>query len=212
MWGAVAAFAIVEWRYWTYESWVELLSFIVLFFGGLIAFVLLVLLIPPPRFRLRRAAKNLLFFDIGLLVPVFLGAVVLNDLARELAFRNLFAHARPVIEALEVFQAENGMPAAALDQLVPAFMAQLPEPAYRVCHQDYQLVDFVADATADPGGANGSGSRDGVSGWQYTIQCPLDWFFSTETLVYRSDGDYEKVSRYGTPEPIGDWMYYYFVD
>lgn len=206
--GVSAALTIAGWHYWTHEYWAIYMSYAGLFLGAVTALILLVLLPLPLRLRLRPAALNLLFLITGFWIPVFLGSLFLNDIAHDLAIRNLLSHAGPTIDALEAYQADHGRPANTLGELVPDFLPKLPEPAYDVCYQSYQLIGGVTERKAEAEAV----SRDRAYSWEYFLQCPLDGFFSMETLLYRSDGDYTDISNFGARKPIGNWMYYYFYD
>jgi len=206
--GVSVALTIAGWHYWTHEYWAIYLSFVGLFLGAITTLILLVLLPLPLRLRLRPAALNLLFLNTGFWIPVFFGSLFLNDFVHDLAIRNLLSQAGPTIDALEAYQSDHGRPASGLGELVPDYLPKPPGPAYDVCDQSYQLIGRVTERKPEAEVASG----DRAYSWEYFIQCPLDMFFSAETLIYRSDGDYTDISNLGAGQPMGDWMYYYFYD
>jgi hypothetical protein len=158
--------------------------------------------------RTRRPAIHILSAAIGMLVIISGAIVPASDYAHQLAIRSLLSHAQPTIEALKSFQKITGHPASALGQLVPDFLADSPTPAYRVCDQRYRLI---APGSGIIETSPTSEQKDSPA-WEYSIECPGDWLFSREALVYRSDGNYEKTLDLVTGQRIGDWMSYYFQD
>jgi len=158
--------------------------------------------------RTRRPAIHFLSAAVGMLL-IMSGAIVpTSDYAHALAIRSLLSRAQPTIEALESFQQRNGNPAATLGQLVLGFLAESPAPAYRICDQRYRLIAPSTEAGETPP----SRSRKGGLIWEYSIECPGDWLFSWEILVYRPDGSYERTFGSANGERMGDWMYYYVQD
>ena len=187
--------------------------FSVMIFAGLfwtcIAMLALCLLSLFVR-RFRPATIRFLFGESVAIATLAVAVIPVVGFAHGAVLSKEMENARPVIEALKDFREENGRSAKVLGQLMPRYLDALPTPRLQVCKYGYEITAI---------GQTPRESRrdlwkvpDHERTWEFSIECPADWMFDVEILVYRPDGQYEVNQHAWKQRPLGDWMYYNFRD
>lgn len=171
-------------------------------------FALLLLLTIMRRFR--PTAVLFLSAELGTLTVSAVAVLPSVNLAHTMVLDHEMQHARPIIEALKSYQMESSRPATGLGQLMPKYGETPPMPARQACHYHYEIT--AIGQTPEESNQDLWKLPNDQKSWQFSIECPADWLFDVEVLVYRSDSQYEAVEYAWKQHSIGDWMYYYFRD
>jgi len=188
----------------------SILIFALIFWFCVAALVSLLLLIFARHSR--SAEIRWLSIGLGMLSSLAVVAPPIVEFAHGLALEYEIRHADSVIAGLESFYSKYERPANGFEVLVPEYLAGIPKPAHEACRYQY---DTSATGRGPSPGENSGGNEQLSSDretWAFSIECPADWLFDQEILVYRPDGEYEVAEFAWKQHAVGDWMYYYFRD
>ena len=190
--GCQAAFgvplAVCSWRCVPAMEWLAVLAMVTFLvavcalLGGLLAAPL------RPAYGLR----VFVWGAFGLLAWILFGVVSAH--ARMGTLVAATVRARPLIAAIGLFERDRGAPPATLQELVPAYLPEVPTTGLAAYPQ------FVYTPTAEP-----STAHDAARGWRLCLPCPL--LMDLDALVYQplSAGAERASTRAG--ERFGDWVY-----
>lgn len=179
--------AVCEWSGHSQLSWgifvslPVLLAALVVFLGGLVA-------------TLRAKATGMRVMLWGLTgVLAGMGLLRLTGVARTVVFAACAERAQPLVDAITRFAQERRKPPAKLEDLVPAFLSEVPGTGVSA----YPRFEF--DQVGGEGQPHGSD-------WELRVSCPkgvLNW----DVFFYWPSQDYPQQIYGGSVQRIGTWAY-----
>jgi hypothetical protein len=164
-------------------------------FGMAFVFALLFCLVSAPFLLFRRTRKA-----FGALPPIALMIIVgtfvgfgLGDAYRMHAFHRLGERSKPLIAAIQQYEAEHGSPPRDLSELVPQYLPRVPHTGMGG-YPDYELVtdEWVEKETGN--------------GWLLNVDTPsglINW----DVFLYYPNQQYPRRGYGGVLERVGDWAY-----
>ncbi len=161
------------------------LFFVVTFLGALFA-----LLFKSVR---STALRTLL---ISVAAMVFLSCGMLSShVIRTKQFEALAERSRPLIAAISRFEKEHGKPPVKLDELVPAYLKEVPRTGMGA-YPDYEYKVSTAEAGPDHLAAT----------WELSVPCSIG-MLNWDVFYYLPTEKYPEHDYGGSVEPIKNWAY-----
>jgi hypothetical protein len=159
---------------------------------------LLMLLLPKRRAEAWSGFK-MLFKISGFLVVFIIVTLAIGDIIRNLGLRAMTVRARPLIVAIRNYQATNGVPSNALDDLVPKYIESIPATKVGA----YPEFNFVRNQNPD---------RYGSNTWILDVPISADKQ-ACEFLVYYPNHNYPASGKGNVMvSPYGHWVSIEFND
>jgi len=144
---------------------------------------------------------------IALAVSLLVGVGVCFALARPLnrlrviLASGVSARARPLTDALEAFKRDQGRYPGALDKLVPAYIARVPQTGML----GYREFEYQP---ADPGDVQGRGAWLAERGAEYDLSIRCSWgFVNFDSMHYWPKHNYPEKAWGGVIERVDGWAY-----
>ena len=180
----------------TVASWGFNLLFVSVMLLGYAAFAGLIGLLVSPFFLLskarRRNASLVFLISLACLIGFTAGAVIGNQI-RHRAFVELAERSRPLVNALQSYEAQFGHPPQTLEELVPNFIPKVPKTGLGA----YPKYEYVAGDEA---------KRFDDNPWALYVFTPSGGI-NFDQFLYFPRQNYPKRGYGGWLERIGDWAY-----
>ncbi len=144
--------------------------------------------------RVRRAGVRV--FLIGLVSMVsFFGGLLTSSFVRTKQFEDLAERSMPLISAISRFEKEHGKPPAKLDELVPAYLKEVPHTGMGA-YPDYEYKV----STTEPG------PDHLAAAWELSVPCSIG-ILNWDVFYYLPTEKYPEYDYGGYTEPIKNWAY-----
>lgn len=160
-------------------------------------FALPTLFVTPPALLFRRTRRSALLYGAGALVfiPCFVvGEFYLGTAVRRHAVTRFVQRSAPLVRAIEAYQAERGRPPSALEDLVPAYLNEVPSTGFWLSPK-YRYVE-------------GKKSQQGYGENPWVlIASPPCHFMGFDLLLYFPRQNYPLLGYGGWLERFGSWAY-----
>ncbi len=167
-------------------------SFLVL----ILPFACLAIVVAPPAFLFRRTRRWALLYGTAavVFVPSFLvGECYLRRFIWRDAVVRFERRSQPLVQAVHAYQAEHGRPPAALVDLVPDYLKEVPSTGIGISLNYRYVAGEKARSYAD-------------NSW-VLITSPPCRLMSFDKLLYFPLQNYPQTGYGGWLEPIGSWAY-----
>jgi len=147
--------------------------------------VMTLLLVYPPTFRM---AWKVMLIAIVVSYSPYLGDVW-SDSVRVQAFSEVGEKATGLIQAIEAYEYDHNSPPASLSQLIPTYIAAIPETGIAECPKfKYSKA--------------GSRTRDA---WELCVDRSQSGGY--DIFIYAPYGNYLAYYDAGSQEKVGNWLY-----
>ncbi len=165
-----------------------------LVFPLLIALVAVVTSLPFFIFRSKRKEAIDVFAVAAVYLAIGILCVSIGSRVRIRGFERLVERSRPLISAVRRFEAENKRPPATLAELVPKYLAGIPNTGMAA----YPKYEYV---TGDQALKNYDGNPWAV--WVDTPASGINW----DIFLYYPKQNYPQSGHGGSLERVKDWAY-----
>jgi ABC-type transport system involved in multi-copper enzyme maturation permease subunit len=165
-----------------------------LVFPLLIALVAVVMSLPFFLFRSKRKEATYVFAAAAVYLAIGILCISIGSVVRIRGFERLADRSRPLIAAVRRFEAENRRPPASLAELVPNYLAAIPNTGMAA----YPKYEYV---TGDRALENYDGNPWAV--WVETPSGGINW----DIFLYYPRQNYPQSGHGGSLERVKDWAY-----
>jgi hypothetical protein len=145
-------------------------------------------------FRATRKAATGVFAVAAVYLAIGVLCVSIGSKVRIRGFERLVERSRPLISAVRRFEAENKRPPTSLAELVPKYLAVIPNTGM-AAYPEYEYV------TGDQALENYDGNPWAV--WVDTPSGGINW----DILIYYPKQNYPRRGHGGSLERVKDWAY-----
>jgi len=153
----------------------------------------LFMLLFPERKAEAWSGFKTLFKIFGFLVVFIIFTLAIGDIIRDLGLRAMTVRARPLIQAIRQYQATNGVPPNALDDLVPKYIQNIPATKVGA----YPQFNFIRNQNLAIYGSNT---------WILVVPISSDKDTS-EFLIYYPNHNYPASGQGNVQvDPMGHWV------